>query len=132
MKLRIPLEESYAALDLPRSLTPSKVVSRVLEPACDEITSLTEYELQMTPRIARTTGRIRDIEVTIIVPDMEAAVAEMEAVEKPAGPWRRKDRPSRRPAPERKAPAAPVHVSKAALDAVAPHSVKRPKTPART
>ena len=123
VKLRIPLDYLVEALGVPASLRPHQVLARVLQPAADEITSATDYEVTMLPRIAPSSGRIRDIEVTIYVPDVEAAVESMGDPAMREGTWRRKDRPGRRT--ERVAPATPVPVSRAALDAAVPLSVVR-------
>lgn len=124
VKLRLPLDYLRNMLDVPASLRPHQVVSRVLDPAAEEITLATDYEVSIVPRIAASSGRIRDIEITIHVPDVERAIEAMEDTVMRDGPWRRKDRPSRS-RPERFVAATPVPVSRAALDAAVPLSVVR-------
>lgn len=104
-------------------MKPSRIVGRGLQQVAGEVTGFTDYELIMTPRLASSTGRIRDIEVTIHVPDVEAAVEAMDAADGDVG-GRRRRRQRRYPAPATR-PATPVLVSRAALDAAVPLSVVR-------
>ncbi|GLQ53612.1 hypothetical protein [Devosia nitrariae] len=122
LKLRVPMADLRDALSTPAAMKPV-AFAEVLETVCREITELTDYSVTAVPRKAHT-GRIRDIEIDVIVPDVDALVAEAEAMGpgRPKKRWRPKDRPSRR------APAEPVAVSKSALDAAVPLSVKRPDT----
>lgn len=121
VKIRVPLQVIIEALDLPASMKPSQIAGRVLSQVADEITSFTDYEVTLTPRVAPSTGRIRDIEVTIHVPDVEAT---LDAIETAGGELggRRKRKPRGYPMPATR-PATPVPVSRAALDAAVPLSV---------
>ncbi len=125
VKIRVPLQHIVDALDLPVSMKPSQVVGRVLAQVSEEITTFTDYEVTMTPRLAPSTGRIRDIEVSIHVPDVEAAVEAMIQADIVAGQPR--TRKPRRYVGGANRPATPVAVSRAALDAAVPLSVVRPK-----
>lgn len=126
LRLRIPVGDLRDALSTPANMKPG-AFAEVLETVCREISSLTDYVVAATPKVAHT-GRIRDVEIDVLVPDVASMIAEIEdlgrAEHKPR--WRPKDRPARRRAPEAARPATPVTVSTAALDVAAPLSVKRP------
>jgi hypothetical protein len=100
-----------------------RLVDEILIPAAEEITEITDWTVSITPRVAHT-GRIRDVEITIVDP-VEDPASDTRAIEARGENWRPRSRPSmRRPKVETQAPAKPVHVSQAALDAAAPLSVK--------
>lgn len=121
VRIHVPLDHLIDVLDLPASMKPSQVVSRVLSRAAAEISAFTDYEVEMAPRIAQSSGRIRDIEVTIHVPDVEAALVEQETAGEILGQVRKR-KPRPRPT-ELSRPTKPVTVSRSALDAAVPLSV---------
>jgi hypothetical protein len=99
-----------------------RLVDAILTPAAEEITSFTDWQVKIRPRVAHT-GRIRDIEIVIVDPVDDPAFDDR-AIEARSTSWRPASRPSRehKKAPAQAGSAIPVTVSKTALDNAVPLS----------
>jgi hypothetical protein len=78
-----------------------RLVDAILNPAAQEITIFTDWQVTIRPRVAHT-GRIRDIEIVIVDPIDDPAYDDR-AIEARSTSWRPASRPSRK---QKKMPAA--------------------------